>query len=95
MPSLTLPQGWNKTEEDHPDDGVMAHTHSRYLHSSGLEVDIWSEVAEKGRDYTVDQSDKYAVEVYGTDGSYIEGESFETEQAAMTAASEAMERFPR
>ena len=91
---MTLPQGWKEIDEPHPDHGVVAYSHSRYRHTEEFEINIWSGVTEDARDYTVEESDEYAVEVYGEDGDYIEGESFETEQEALKSAREAMKRFP-
>jgi hypothetical protein len=94
MTGITLPHGWEEVEEPHPDHGVVAHSYSRYRHTDGLEVTIWSGVTEDARDYTVEEAHEYAVEVYSKNGEYIEGDPFETEQEALNAAREAMERFP-
>jgi hypothetical protein len=94
MTGMALPQGWKEVEEPHPDHGVVADSHSRYRHNRGFEINIWSGVMEDARDYTVEESDEYAVEVYGKDEDYIEGKSFDTEQEAVKAAREAMNRFP-
>lgn len=92
---MSLPQGWEKLEEPHPDHGVVAYSHSRFQHTDGFEITIWSGVEENATDYTVDKGDEYAVEVYDGAGDYIEGTSFETEEAAKQAASDAMKRFPQ
>lgn len=95
MPNISLPQGWEVSEETHPEHGVVAYSYKWFQHTDGSEIIIWSGVEEDAIDYTVDEEDEYAVEVYNEVGEYIEGNSFETKEEAEEAATDAMKRFPQ
>lgn len=95
MSITSLPQEWEELEEPHPESGVVAKSYRRFQHTDGSEIVIWSDVTEDATDYTVEEADEYAVEVYNAVGEYIEGYSFETREAAENAAHDAMKKFPR
>lgn len=86
MTSLSIPSGWDELEEPHPDDGIVADADTRFLHTDGTEIVIWSGVVEDASDYSVEDDDEYAVEVYDPAGEYVEGESLDSDQAAREAA---------
>jgi hypothetical protein len=90
-----MPQGWEELEEPHPESGVVAKSYRRFQHTDGSEIIIWSDVTEDATDYTVEEADEYAVELYDGTGEYIEGDSFETREAAENAAHEALKKFPQ
>ena len=94
MTNISLPQGWDELDEPHPDHGVVADSYKRFQHADGFEVIIWSGVVEDARDYTVEGTDEYALEVYNEEGEYLEGDAFASGKEAEEAADTAMKKFP-
>lgn len=86
---ILLPDGWTELDEDHPDDGVVAFSHSYFRHESGYELVIWEEV-EESQSYMSKQEDEKlpycAVELYDQVGEFVEGSGFESLRWAKSTA---------
>lgn len=85
---------WQEVGEKHPADGVVAHSYKWFRHSDRSEIVIWSDVAEGGRYYDVGEDTEYVVEVYDSTGDIIDGDSFETREAAESDARDKMAQYP-
>lgn len=95
MATVTLPAGWTD-RGTHPEDGVSAYSHTWYAHDeTGVELTIWEDIEPGSADYTVDPTDNYAVELIDTSQPdfLLFGEAFETEQAAIDTAEDAMNDY--